>query len=78
MSKSNINDVIKQMFEIIPKKESILINELKEYSDNTWNIAPELLSNKEYFVAVAIILNNNISNIDCNWKKELVKIFNNL
>jgi len=72
-----ITDVIYQLLQIIPEKESKLIKELDKYSKDKWNIAPEVLSDVSYYREVSIILNNNIPNIDCDWKKELVKIFNN-
>ena len=77
LSNRNINDVIKKMLKLIPEEETKLIEELSEYSKNTWNIAPELLSNGDFFGEVAYILNNNILNIDCKWKKDIQKLFAN-
>ena len=78
MTNRKITDVIHQLLQIIPKKETKLINELNEYQNNNlWNVAPELLSNGIYFIEVGNILNSNICGIDCDWKKELLKVFNN-
>ena len=77
ISNRNINNVIKDMIKIIPEDQIKLINELNKYSKDTWNIAPELLSNGIYFREVGNILNTNIPNVDCDWKKQLVIIFNN-
>jgi hypothetical protein len=71
----NIIIIIEKMLEIIPEKETKLITELKEYSENKWNIAPECLREKVYFQEVANILNNNILNIDYELKKKLLKVF---
>ena len=77
LSYPKITDMIDRLLQIIPEKESKLIKELDKYSKDKWNIAPEALSDVSYYRGVRNILNNNITNIDCDWKKELVKVFNN-
>jgi hypothetical protein len=68
-----IEKVIQELLTVIPKKEEILITELKNFNNSYWNQAPELLFN-----ILGNILNNNVQNIDEAWKVKLVKIFNGI
>ena len=71
----SIVDVIDKILEVIPETEVDLRNALKNYKDGLWNIAPELLGNKEYFVRVASILNSFILTLDEPWKMIVKKIY---
>ena len=73
----SIIDVTTAILEIIPKEEEKLINELKTYISSLWNQAPETLGHSYNWIPVNIILNDNIPNIDNEWKIHLKKIFNN-
>lgn len=73
----SIIDVIQAMLKVIPKEEEKLINEIKRYTSSLWNQAPETLCNSYNWLPVNIILNDNIPNIDNEWKIQLKKIFNN-
>jgi hypothetical protein len=71
--------VIRQLIEVIPKNENEakLIQELDEYANGLWNIAPELLETAAYWRPLANILGKHIVEIDTEWKKTMVKIHNN-
>lgn len=69
--------VICQLIEVIPKNEAKLIQDLDEYANGLWNIAPELLETAVYWRPLANILGKHITEIDTEWKKTLVKIHNN-
>jgi hypothetical protein len=73
----SIIDVIKAMLKVIPKEEEKLINEIKRYTSSLWNQAPETLCHSYNWLPVYKILNDNIPNIDNEWKIQLKKIFNN-
>lgn len=70
--------VIYQLIKEIPDSEKDLIQELKNYTDGLWNIAPELLETSTYWRPLEIILKKHIETIDTDWKKTLVKIHNNV
>ena len=59
-----IGDIIK----VIPKEENKLINELEEYGNSCWNKAPEVRRSGYCW---------NPLQIDTEWKKNIVNIFNN-
>lgn len=71
----SIVDVIDKILEVIPETEVDLRNSLKNYGQGLWNIAPELLGNKEYFVRVSSILNSFILTLDEPWKMTVKKIY---
>jgi hypothetical protein len=73
----SIIDVIIAMLKVIPKEEEKLINELKRYTSSLWNQAPETLGHSYNWIPVYKILNDNIPNIDNEWKIQVKKIFNN-
>lgn len=73
----SIIDVIKAMLKVVPKEEEKLINELKTYTRSLWNQAPETLLAYYNWIPVCIILNDNIINVDNEWKIQVKKIFNN-
>lgn len=72
----SIATVINQMLEVIPEGESALQADIVSYIESLWNIAPELLSNGEYFVGLQRVLVLHIKKIDEPWKEKLQKIFN--
>ena len=71
--------VIRQLIEVIPENENEakLIQDLDEYANGLWNIAPELLETATYWRPLANILGKHIVEIDTEWKKTMVKIHNN-
>jgi hypothetical protein len=73
----SIIDVIKDILEVIPNEEEKIIHELKTYMKSLWNQAPEALCTKYIWLPVYNILNNNIENINNEWKIQVKKIFNN-
>ena len=76
MDNRNILNVLDKMLVIIPKEQTELLNELNKYKGSLWNQAPEALCASYNWEPVQHILNNNITNIDTNWKLQLLKIFN--
>ena len=70
-----IIDVICKILEVVPETEVDLRNALKKYGDGLFNLAPELLGNKEYFVRVASILNSFVGQLDEPWKMTVKKIY---
>jgi hypothetical protein len=72
----SVNTVVKQLLDIIPESESALIHAIKTYRDSLWNIAPELLSNREYWIPLQNIMNTHVGEIDTEWKTQLVSAFN--
>jgi hypothetical protein len=76
MSEQSVNTVTKQLLDIIPESESDLIHAIKKYNNSLWNIAPELLSNREYWRPLVNIMNTHVGEIDTEWKTQLVSVFN--
>jgi len=71
-----IGVVIDALLEVIPETENVLRRDIINYGQSLWNIAPEMLSNREYFIDVQRILASNVPVIDTPWKIEAQKIFN--
>jgi len=76
MSSRSVDTVMEQLLAIIPESETDLIHSIKTYRAGLWNIAPELLPNKEYYIPLQNILNNHVGEIDAEWKTQLVSVFN--
>ena len=64
MSEQSVNTVMKQLLDIIPESESDLIHAIKKYNNSLWNIAPELLSNREYWTPLVNIMNTHVGEIE--------------
>jgi hypothetical protein len=77
MEDRSVVDIIVQLLKIIPDNEEKLIKEIKEYSDTLWNQAPELLTRGHCWVPLQQIMNDNITEIDTDWKKKTFMLFNN-
>jgi len=71
-----VDITIKKLLQIIPKTETSLINEIEAYKNSLWNQAPEAMYFRENWVPLQNILNRNILEIDCNWKKKLIIEYN--
>ena len=75
-----ITTVANKMLEIIPLDETKLRNAITEYISTLWNIAPEALSDRRYFIYMADLLNDHLRDdltVDsAPWKLALVKLFN--
>ena len=69
--------IIGNIIKVIPKEEDILINELEEYGKSCWNKAPEVRRNAYCWNSLQRILQKYITEIDTEWKKNVVNIFNN-
>ena len=77
MENRSVVHIIVQLLEIIPDSEEKLRKEIKEYNDSLWNQAPELLKRGHCWIPLQQIMNNNITEIDTDWKKKTVMLFNN-
>lgn len=75
MSGLSVDTVMEQLLNIIPPSELDLIHAIKTYKSGLWNIAPELLSNREYWTPLVNIMNNHVGEIDTEWKTQLVSVF---
>jgi hypothetical protein len=71
-----VDITIKNLLQIIPKTETSLINEIETYKNSLWNQAPEAMYFRENWEPLQDILNRNILEIDCNWKKKLIIEYN--
>ena len=72
-------DIIPKLIENIPRNEIKFIKELQEHRDNLWNIAPELYTKSDCWIPLGnVLINNDIFNIDHDWKKKLINIFNGI
>jgi hypothetical protein len=72
-----VEDVVKQILEIIPISETKLLYDLKIFTESLWNQAPELRRAAECWVPFIQVLNNNIPNIEEDWQikiKEILEI----
>ena len=76
MSGRSVDTVMEQLLNIIPPSELDLIHAIKTYKSGLWNIAPELLSNRDYWMPLQNIMNKHIVEIDTEWKTQLVSVFN--
>jgi hypothetical protein len=72
----SVNDVINQILRVIPNSETQLIAEITNYSDSLWNQAPEALYTRQLWLPLIQILNDNIPQINSEWKTRLVNIVN--
>ena len=77
MENRSVVDIIDELLKIIPDNEEKLIKEIKEYQETLWNQAPELLKRGHCWIPLQHIMNNNITEIDTDWKKKTVMLFNN-
>lgn len=73
----SVIDIICNLLEVIPKDELKLITEIENYKNTLWNKSPEALKHSYCWVPLTTIMENNISFIDTDWKKQLIAIFNN-
>jgi hypothetical protein len=68
--------VILKLLEIIPKNETKLINEIEEYAKSCFNKPPELRTAAYCWLPLQKIMNDNITEVDEEWKQETVQLFN--
>jgi hypothetical protein len=86
-SDRNVENVIQRLLEIIPEDQTLLREKIIEFNDTTikttaprhkdmWNQSPERM-NGIYFQELGYILEENVGEIDAEWKIMLVKVFAN-
>jgi hypothetical protein len=69
-------DFIPELLKIIPNEETELINELRQYRDSLWNKAPEITRSCICWEPLQNILTFYVKEIDTDWKRKIVKMFN--
>jgi len=72
----DIQDVIISILEIIPEKETNLLNELKKFNTKMYYQPPEHRKSGECWIPFAHILNRNIPDITEDWQIKIQKIVN--
>jgi len=68
--------VISQLLNIIPVEEEGIRRRLTTYRESLWNQAPEARRTSECWQPLMSILNALITDIDTNWKRNMVNIVN--
>jgi len=76
-SPRKVNDVYNQILPLIPEDKITLRNELTEYVDSLWNIAPEELKTGYCWNPFLNILNSNIKEISEPWEIQIQSIIAN-
>lgn len=69
-------DFIPQLLKIIPDEEIELIQELNKYRNSLCNKAPEITRGYECWVPLQNILVLYVNQIDTDWKRKMVRMFN--
>lgn len=72
-----VNDVIKQVLNLIPASETKLISELQIYNSLLWNKPPEVLQDSYCWEPFINILNRNIPEINTVWQVAIKNIISN-
>jgi hypothetical protein len=74
----DIEDVHKKIIAIIPDENKDLKNELNEFIDSIWNLAPELRKSGYTFLPYQNILLKHLDHDNLNnvWKPQIKHIFN--
>jgi hypothetical protein len=72
-----INEVLPRILKEIPEEETLLIEQLIEYTNSLWNKAPEIMTTPEVWIPVGNILKMNIRELNKDWKIRVHKIFMN-
>jgi len=71
------NLVLKKILEVVPPSETEALATLTKYYDNElWNKAPELMVKGDMWFPLTRLLQRTIGEIDADWKKTVVAIFN--
>ena len=73
----SVIDVMNEILQLVPESETTLITEITKYKETLWNQSPEALKTEYCWKPFQSIMNRNIKNIDTEWKRDLLKIFNN-
>lgn len=74
----SVVDVMDKFLQIIPDTETHLIGAIIDYKKSLWNQAPEALTTDHCWIPLQTILIQNVGEIDNEWKKDLLRIFNNV
>lgn len=72
----DIVNVHSQIYAIIPKENEEFREELEEFINSTWNLAPEVRSGPEVYIPYTNILYKYIPNPNCDWQIKVRDIFN--
>lgn len=74
----SVVDVMVKLLKIIPDEELFLRDEIVEYTGTLWNQSPEALKTEYCWMPLQLIMNRNVKEINTDWKKELLRIFNDV
>jgi hypothetical protein len=69
-------DFIPELLKIIPNEETELIDKLTQYRDSLWNKAPEITRSYICWEPLQNILTIYVKEINTDWKRKMVKMFN--
>ena len=69
-------DFIPELLKVIPSEEIQLIDKLTQYMDSLWNKAPEITTSAECWKPLQNILTIHVREIDTEWKRKMVRMFN--
>ena len=69
-------DFIPELLKIIPNEETELIDKLTQYINSLWNKAPEITRSYECWEPLQNILTIYVKQIDTDWKRKMVRMFN--
>ena len=72
----NVIVVINQLLNIIPVEEENIRQSLTTYRDSLWNQAPEATHTYECWQPLMYILNQLVTDINTDWKRNMVNIVN--
>jgi hypothetical protein len=67
---------IEQLLNVIPEEELCLKNILNDYKKSLWNKAPEVRRSSGCWLPLKNILEQHITDLEDDWKKQLLNIFN--
>jgi hypothetical protein len=71
-----IDDILAKIIEVIPKDETELISNIKNFDTDLWNQAPELRNSYVFWNALRSALIKDIPVLDTPWKQQVSKIYN--
>jgi hypothetical protein len=67
-----------KLLKIVPDDEVSLRDEIIAYTGTLWNQSPEALKTEYCWMPLQLIMNRNVKDFDSEWKRELLKIFNDI
>jgi hypothetical protein len=72
-----VDFVVQKFMQIIPEMETNLRSVILNYLETKiWNKAPEIRNGYDLWMDLFHILKYNIGDMDAEWKREILKIYN--